>query len=145
MNWLFVAGMICGGVCALWSVYLYTLGALFESGLFLLIGLLVVVGLEWRPLFIQPKSIDFSGQGIELFLSIGRRRTIKWNRIAAIYAWEGDPQTALGRFVRKGAIKETGKSIPIDLSYELALVVKDQYWKRFGDEVNKVWKFQKGR
>jgi len=145
MNWLVIAGLICGAICVFWSIYLYTIGAYLETGLFLLIGLLVAIGLEWRPLFIQPKSIDFSGQGIELYLTIGRRRTIKWDKISAIYAWEGDTQTSLGRFVRRGAIKEIGKSIPIDLSFELALMVKDEYWKRFGDEVYKVWRFQKGK
>jgi hypothetical protein len=57
---------------------------------------------------------------------------LKWGEITRIWANYGDPNTTVGRMRRTGGVLERNRSIPVGLTFELALLVKEEYARRFG-------------
>jgi len=86
----------------------------------------------------RPVAMSINNEGVVLDLPFKRQRTVKWERINLITVSEGNPDTVIGRMKHDGSITEYHKA-PITLTYELAMIVKDEYWKRFGDQVYKMW------
>ena len=113
-------------------------GFYFGAIVMILIGSFATIGMSYRPIISRPKAISFNGEGITLYLPSGKQKTVRWDRLTNIHADEGDHSTLKGRIIRSGSIREN-KNPPIDLSYELAMVVKDEYWNRFGDSVYKIF------
>jgi len=107
-----------------------------------LFGLTAFIILALHPLLFRPKSITITDDGIILNLSLNRHRTVKWNEIVEIYTIEGSPLTVIGRMRRAGGIVQKSMA-PIDLTYELALKVKDEYYMKNGDCVYSIWRNRK--
>jgi len=92
-----------------------------------------------KELVFRPRSISFNDDGLLLELPLGRKRTIIWSNIKEIFAFQGNPGTLFGRIQRSGGVEEVNRA-PVDLTYELAFRLRDEYERRFGDQVIKVWK-----
>lgn len=127
------------------AYYLFiTMTSLGAIVLFFIGTLVFLIALE-RPLFRRPKSIGFDDEGITLFLPRGKRRIVKWDMITNIHVVEGNPRTLLGRIIRSGNVREKGSRTPIDLSFELGMLIRDEYWRRFGERVYLIWTYQTKR
>ena len=129
---------LSGGVYIFLNV---TLGRIVFGVFFILVGIGGFMLLASRDLVYHPKSIDFDDEGIVLELPLGRKQLIRWQKVTRIYAHYGDPNTLFGRLNRAGGLEMFNRLRPIDLTYELAFVVRDEYFKRYGEQVNKVWRY----
>ena len=126
------------------GVYVFLTGAFGRVvfGVFFIMGGIVAfIILSSREFVYHPKSIDFNDEGVILELPMGRKQIVKWEKITEIYASFGDLNTLYGRMNRVGGLSVHNRVRPVDLTYELAFVVRDEYFKRFGDQVNKVWRY----
>jgi hypothetical protein len=128
--WFFLAGAILLYFEGVQPLFLVTIA---------LIALMAFLGLASRTLF-RPGAIDIGDQGIILYLPLGRQRTIKWERIIRISTTKIVASKKEGFFHAGGTIVEKDRVRPTDLTSELALLIKDEYQKRFGDKVTKIWK-----
>jgi hypothetical protein len=127
------------------ALYLFVNDSLLAAIILLVFGPLIFFAAVRRPLLLRPKSISFSEEGITLFLPRNKQRIVKWGRLVGIHVIEGNPKTFLGRLERGSVIREKGSRVPIDLSFELGILVKNEYWKRFGDRVYQLWTYQTRR
>jgi hypothetical protein len=144
-RWFVILALVVLILFSFGAIYLFMIGTTLGAFLFLLLGLLVSFFAIRRPLLQRPKSIGFADEGIILFLPRSKQRTVKWNRITGIHVIEGNPKTFIGRLERASVILEKGSRAPIDLSFELGMLVKDEYWKRFGERVYRIWTYQTKR
>jgi hypothetical protein len=103
------------------------------------IALMAFLGLASRPL-LRPAAIDIDDQGIILYLPLRRHRTIRWERIIRISTLNTATLEQMRFFHGGGAIVEKDRVRPTDLTSELALIIKDEYQKRFGERVTTIWK-----
>jgi hypothetical protein len=117
-----------------------TFGRVVFGVFFILLGIVFFIILSSRELVFRPISIDFSDIGVVLELPMHRKQVVRWEKITSIYAIYGNPNTFLGRFSRVGGLDVFNRLRTIDLTYELAFLVRDEYFKRFGLNVNKIWR-----
>jgi len=118
----------------------YLAGAPIGGVVFLILfGIGMSLLIMSKELVFRPRSISFNDDGLLLELPLGRKRTIIWSNIKEIFAFQGNPGTLFGRIQRSGGVEEVNRA-PVDLTYELAFRLRDEYERRFGDQVIKVWK-----
>jgi hypothetical protein len=131
--------------CLIGAYYLLMIGTSLGAIVLFFLGILLFLVILEKPLSRRPKSIGFDDEGIILVLLLNRRRIVKWDGITNIHVVEGNPQKLLGRIIRSSSLRVKGSRAPIDLSYELGMLIKDEYWKRFGDRVYQIWTYQTKR
>ena len=121
-----------------YMILTWTLGI----GLFMIFfGIGAFIAFASKELVYHPKFIDFNDEGVVIELPSGRKQIVKWEKITAITASYGDPDTLRGRLNRGGGLSVFNRVGGIALTYELAFVVRDEYFKRYGEQVNKVWRY----
>ena len=123
------------------GVYLILTRILGVGVLMIIVGIAFFIAFASKELVYHPKFIDFNDEGVVVELQSGRKQIVKWEKITAISASKGDPDTLWGQLNRGGGLSVFNRVGGITLTYELAFVVRDEYFKRYGEQVNKVWRY----
>ena len=102
-------------------------------GIFMiLLGVAFFIAGSSRELWFRPRSISYLDEGILLSLPCNRKRIVKWETIVQVYVSDGDTSTLTGRLKRTGGIEEKNRIIPVGLTYELAVLTREEHFRRFG-------------
>jgi hypothetical protein len=135
--WLFLALLVLIIISILGIMYFLFLLPSF-SVIVMILAFSFFLLIIFDPILHHPKTIDFNDDGVIIEYPIGKNRTVKWGNITKIVAIRVEQKISVGLLKSHGELSE--KAGPaVALSYEAVWAVRDEYFKRFGLEVNKVW------
>jgi hypothetical protein len=103
----------------------------------ILTALIFPIMIMSRKYFLRPKSMDFNDEGIVFQFPLKRLWTAKWMKISEIFLYRGDPKNTVGS-PNFGIIKVKGRIAQIELTFEATKMIRDEYFKRYGTEVNRI-------
>jgi hypothetical protein len=133
-----ISSMILFAFIASFGIYFLFQGDEIFGVMVLLLALIPPIAIMSRQFLLHPKAMDFNDDGVILKYPLKRLRVIKWQTISEIIVYKGDTRKWVGS-PRHVVLKANDTNTQIDLKYEAAQMIRDEYCKRYGHDLSKIW------
>ncbi len=97
----------------------------------ILIVFLVIFQMWWRQYIVAPRIVELSDESILLKYKYTKSKILRYNEIIIIQVGTIKPTGFLG-IPAESVIKIEGKLTSIPVSYDIATILRDEYYRLFG-------------
>ena len=96
----------------------------------LILAFLIVFSMWWKQYIVSPRFVELSDESILFKYQYTKQKTIRYNEITIIDLGTNKPTGILG-IPEESVIKIEGKLTSIPVSYDIATILRDEYYRLF--------------